>query len=138
MTNARKRPAWVRDARRAIAAHLPAIRKAMAEAIEPHDLAIVPRGMDWEDCADENVAVAQQMLRFVYLFNKLTYSVADAVTDHLQEVTGRYCTRNGRAEPWTVEAVLEECATYDNGWIDDVITDRWLEAVNELPERDDA
>lgn len=138
MTKARNRPAWVRAARKAIAAHLPAIRAAMAEAFEPHELAIVPRGMGWEDCADENAHAAKQMLRLVQQLNDITAEVAKSVSGHLQDVTGRFCTWRGVAEPWDVESVLDQCVSDDHDWIDDVITDRWREALNELPERDDA
>lgn len=127
MNKTRKRPAWVRAARKAIAAHLPAIRKAMAEAVEPHDLAIVPRGMDWEDCADENAAVAKQMLRLVRALDAATRAAADAMSGHFNEVTGE-----GFDGPDMMDAYFS-----DGRWVDDAVFDRWQEAINELPERED-
>lgn len=123
----RKRPAWVRDARKAIAAHLPAIRKAMAEAAEPHELAIVPRGMDWEDCVDDNTAAAKQMLHLVQQLSAAAEMIADAIAPHFSEVVGGW---------WTGWKLLDHCG--GGQWVDEAVTERWREAVNELPERDDA
>lgn len=126
MTKARKRPAWVRAARKAIAAHLPVIRKEMAKAAEPHELAIVPRGMDWEDCADENVAEVKRMFGLVNDLNNMVRAVACAVSPYV-------CATSGR--DWPGEDIWEHSNWTD--WIDDAITDRWQEAINELPERED-
>ena len=126
MTKSRKRPAWVRAARKAITAHLPAIRAAMANAFEPHDLAIVPRGMDWEDCADDNAEAAKQMLRLVQQLNDMARAAADAVAERFSGLVG---------QTWDGEDLMD-CS----GWsliLDEAVTHRWLEAINELPERDD-
>lgn len=125
MNKTRKRPAWVRAARKAIAAHLPAIRKAMAEAFEPHELAIVPRGMDWEDCADENAAEVKRMFGLVNDLNNMVRAVACAVSPYVRATSGK---------DWPGDDIWEHSNWTD--WIDDVVTDRWREAINELPERE--
>ena len=126
MITKHKRPAWVRDARKAIAAHLPAIRKAMAEAAEPHELAIVPRGVDWEDCVEDNAAAAKQMLHLVQQLNDMARAAADAVAERFSELVG---------QTWDGEDLIDS-----RGWsltLDEAVAHRWREAINELPERDD-